>query len=180
MPPIHGAPTYLIPILIVVALMALRMRRMSREQPLKLERLWVAPALVLAAAVAVLWRAPPQGLQWLWIGLGFTIGGDFGWLRGKSMRIAVDPDTHAVTSRGSQAAMALILVLVAIRFGLRAYLAANASTLHLSLAIAGDVFIAFAVGLVCVQRLEMGLRARRLLAQARAAGSHTVIVEGQD
>lgn len=180
MPPVHGVPSYLIPVLIVLALMALRMRRMSRERPLKLERLWISPALMLLATVAVLAQAPPRGLDWLWIALGLAIGGGFGWLRGKTMRIAVDPDTHAVTARGSQAAMALILALVAVRFGLRSYLAANASTLHVSLAVAGDAFIAFALGLVCVQRVEMGLRASRLLAQARAAGSHAVVVEGED
>jgi hypothetical protein len=181
MTPVAGVPySYLIPALIVLAALGLRMRRLSRERPLKLERLWITPALTLAATVAVLAQAPPRGLDWFWIALGLAIGGGFGWLRGKTMRIAVDPDTHAVTFRGSQAAMALILVLVAIRFGLRSYLTANASTLHLSLAVAGDVFIAFALGLVCLQRVEMALRSRRLLARARAAGSHEVITEGED
>ena len=175
---IDGAPSYLIPILIVAAVMALRFRRMSRERPLKLERLWIAPVLMLLATAGVISQPPPKRLDWLWIGVGVAFGGGLGWLRGKAMRIAVDPDTHAVTARGSQAAMALILVLVAARFGMRSYLAANASSLHLSIAMASDIFIAFALGMVCLQRVEMGLRASRLLAQARAAGTHAVIVEG--
>jgi hypothetical protein len=174
-----GHVSYYVPVLIVLAVLALRMRRLGRARPLKLERLWIAPILMLAATVAVIAQAPPHGLDWLWIGLALALGGGFGWLRGETMRIAVDPETHAVTARGSQAAMALILVLVAVRFGLRSYLDANASALHLSLALAGDAFIAFALGLVCMQRVEMGIRAKRLLAQARAAGSTAVITEGE-
>jgi hypothetical protein len=180
MPAHTGLPSYYVVVLVVVVVMALRMRRMSRERPLKLERLWIAPVLVLAATVAVIAQAPPSGLDWLWLALAIVLGGGLGWLRGKTMHIEVDPVTHAVTAKGSQAAMAFIVILVAIRFGLRSYIAANASTLHLSIAMAGDLFIAFALGLVCLQRVEMGLRAQRLLALARAAGSTAVIAEGKD
>jgi hypothetical protein len=175
---IEGLPSYYFVILLVVVVMALRMRRMSRERPLKLERLWIVPALLLFGAGAALVHAPPRGLEWAWIGLGLLVGGGLGWMRGKTMHIAVDPRTHAVTAKGSQAAMVLIAVLVAVRFGLRSYLAANASTLHFSVALATDVSVAFALGLVWLQRIEMGLRAAKLLKQARAAGSTAVVEDG--
>ena len=177
MPPMHGLPSYYVVILVVVVVVALRMRRLSRATPLRLERLWVVPALLLLATGATLASALPKGLDWLWIALGLAIGGGFGWLRGKTMHIEVDPVTHAISAKGSQAAMVFIVILVAVRVGLRSYLAANASALHVSLAVASDTFIAFALGLVCLQRVEMAVRAIRLLAQARAAGSTAVVAE---
>lgn len=178
--PEGAIPSYYYVILLMVVVMALRMRRLSRERPLKLERLWIVPTVLLFATVAVLINAPPHGLDWLWIALAFLVGGGLGWLRGKTMHIAVDPVSHAVSAKGSQWAMVLIVVLVAVRFGLRSYIRDNASTLHLSLAVAGDVFIALALGLVVVQRVEMGLRAVKLLNQARAAGTTAVVEDGRD
>ena len=37
----------------------------------------------------------PHGLGWLWAGL-LAAGAAIGWQRGRSMNIAVDPETHAL------------------------------------------------------------------------------------
>lgn len=83
------------------------------------------------------------------------------------MHIAVDPETHALNQRMSPAAMLFLVVLVALRSGARA-LAENDAALHLDVAAVTDVLIAFALGLFAAQRLEMYLRARRLLREAAA------------
>jgi hypothetical protein len=59
------------------------------------------------------------------------------------------------------------LVLIIVRQGLRL----EASTLGFNLAFVTDLLVVFALGLFAATRLEMYLRARRLLDQARAAGA---------
>jgi len=52
---------YAITIAIIVVVMALRMRRMGQMRPLKLETLWIVPALYLAVAALMFWQLPPRG-----------------------------------------------------------------------------------------------------------------------
>ena len=85
------------------------------------------------------------------------------------MHISVDPETHALNTKASPAAMIFIVALVAIRMFLRGVAMGEASTLHLSVAVITGAFMTFAVGLFGVQRLEMALRANRLLGEARMA-----------
>ncbi len=85
------------------------------------------------------------------------------------MHISVDPETHALNTKASPAAMIFIVAIIAIRFALRGVAMGEASTLHLTVGVITGAFMAFAVGLFGVQRLEMALRATRLLGEARAA-----------
>jgi len=155
--------------LVIIAVIALvlmfRMRRLTQQRPLRLEWLWVTPTLFLIVTMVAAAQSPPVGLDWLWLGVALAIGGGLGWYRGKMMHIAVDPETHALNAKASGAAIAFIIALVAIRYGLR-YLAVGE---RLDAALITDGFLVFAVGLYGVQRLEMWLRARRLLTQARTA-----------
>ena len=63
--------------------------------------------------------------------------------------------------------MLLILALFAVRYGLRSFGTQTASTLHVSALQIADVLMLLAVGIVCTQRLEIALRATRLLSEAR-------------
>jgi len=65
--------------------------------------------------------------------------------------------------------MLLILGIFAARYLLRTLLTADSTFLHVSAIEASDSFLILAVGLVSAQRLEWLIRARRMLAQARAA-----------
>ena len=80
-----------LPILIVVPVLYFRMRRMSRAQPLKLDRLWVRPALFLA--VAAVGAAGADAAQPSGAGAGAA---GFAWLAlaggaGRRGRLAVGP-----------------------------------------------------------------------------------------
>ena len=163
-----GGPSWapLIGIVVLVLVLALRMRRMTRSRPLKVEWLWVTPALLLVLTGVVIAPSPPTGLDWLWLALALVIGGGLGWYRGKMMHIEVDPETHAISTKASAAAMIFLVLLVAIRYGLR-YVALG--EMHLKAVLITDAFMVFALGLYGVQRIEMWLRARRLLDEARAA-----------
>jgi len=151
----------------VALVMALRMRRMRRARQLKVERLWMLPAFYAVLVCLLFWAHPPQGLAWLYALLAFLIGLPIGWWRGKLMHISVDPQTHAVQQQGSQAAMIFILVLVAIRYAARTVAAQVGGSGPNDAYFATDILLALGLGFVVAQRLEMGLRARRLLETAR-------------
>lgn len=159
----------LVGVLVLLAVMGLRLARANTARPLKLEYLWIMPAVLLLMAALLVWQMPPTGLEWLWLALAAGLGGAIGWQRGRMMAITVDPETHTLSQTQSRAAVVFLLAIVAVRFGLREVLTEEASALHLSLAFVTDVFVVFAVGLLGVTRLEMFIRARRLLTAARAA-----------
>lgn len=156
-------------IAVLVVVMGFRFMRANTARPLKLEFLWIMPAYLIAISAFLLWQMPPHGLEWLWLAVAFALGGALGWQRGRMMAISIDPETHALSQTTSRAALFFLLALVAARFVLREVLSQEAQVLHLSIAFITDVFVIFAVGLLGVTRLEMYLRARRLLTQARAA-----------
>ena len=165
----HLSPRTLIVIAVVALLLVWRMRNASRERPLQIERMWITPALLLVVAFLTLTQTPLSGLGWLWLVPAFLVGGAVGFWRGRFTRVSIDPATHAMTSQTSQAGLYLVVGLMAVRIGLRSYLTLEASKLHLDVALVTDSFLMLAVGLVAVQRLEVWIRARRLLKEARAA-----------
>ena len=166
---LHSYIPYLIGGVIFVLIMAWRLRSMSQTRPLRLELLWVTPAVFVALTALTLAPQPPQGIEWAYLGVALAIGGAFGWWRGKLMRITIDPETHALNVRASPAGMIFIVAIIAVRFALRGVAMDQASSLHLSVGVITGAFMAFAVGLFGVQRLEMFLRASRMLGDARAA-----------
>lgn len=158
----------LIGILVVVAIMALRF---SRPRPLKLERLWVRPVIFLVIIASALVGSPPDPspLNLLLLLVGAGAGAAIGWQRGRFMRIAVDPETHDLTSRASPLGMVFIVALLAARVGLRGAMMQPGAVPGLSPAAITDALIVLFGAMMIVQNLEMWLRARRLLADAQAA-----------
>lgn len=155
--------SYAVTALVIAVVFALRWRRMSRVTPLRLERLWIFPALYACIAVALFAGAPPVGWGWLFCLAALAAGAALGWQRGKLMRITIDPVTHQLNQAGSPAALLLIAVLVVVRSGARAALTGD-NMLHLNALAVTDMLVAFSLGLFAVQRLEMYLRATKLLA----------------
>lgn len=160
---------YAITAVILGIVLFFRIRRMSKDRPLKLERLWMLPAMYAVFMVVMYGFFPPAGLTWLYCILATGLGAAAGWWRGRMMRITVVPVSHALNHRPSPAAVLFIFALVAIRAGARQLAAAGEASLHLDAMAITDVLIAFALGLLATQRLEMFLRARRLLGEARAS-----------
>lgn len=155
---------------VVIALVLFfRLRRLTQERRLKLEWMWVMPALMVAAMVALFLQFPPHGSDWLWLGAVLAVGAAIGWWRGKLIPISIDPETHLLNTKPSPAALIFLLALFAARFALRAYLESQASALHISIGLLTDGFVVLAVGLFAVSRAEMALRAWGLLKAARAA-----------
>jgi len=165
---VHPSPySYLIPIVIIAAIMFFRFRSMGKERRLRLERLWIVPAIYFVAAALMFAQMTPHGLGWLWAGLSLGAGATIGWQRGRAMKISVDPETHALNQISSPLAMILIVVLILVRTSLRAATQLEGAAWHLDAILITDCLVAFALGLLSAMRLEMYLRGSRLLAEAR-------------
>jgi hypothetical protein len=166
---VHAQPnplTYLIPVLVILPLLYFRLRRMMKPTPLKLNRMWIRPLIFLAAGGAVLVASPPPASDWFWFALAALLGAVLGWQWGKLMAIHVDPENGTLMTRGSQAALVLMGLLIVVRFGLRAGVGMESAALHLDATMITDLFIVFGATLFGLRGLEMFLRARRVLAGA--------------
>ena len=157
--------TAALPFVIIAVVLALRFRSMSRERPLKLGSLWIVPVvyLLLAGSMVVTLTPPPLGWGLLLAGLGIGVG--VGWHRGKLIRISHDPQTGELRQKASPIAMLLLVALVILKLGARAIFGDTAAAHPSSSAmLLTDAFLGFALGLLSATRLEIYLRARRLLA----------------
>jgi len=166
----HPAPwlSYVIPTVIIALVLALRLRRMSRGSRLRLERLWIVPALYAALAATLLRSTPPAGIAgWTIVSVALAVGAAIGWQRGRTIRISVDRDTHELNQRASPLTMLLLVGLILVRMALRTAAAAESAAWHLDAALVTDAFVAMALGLLTLTRLEMYLRGQRLLTEAR-------------
>ena len=165
-PPGAGIWVYLVPVLII----GLVILRNARARHLKVERLWISPVLLLVlTATTFSQQHMPTSIMIAGDVAALALGATLGWWRGRFTKITVNSETHDLTSQASPVGMVLILAIMVIRQGVRSYATANAGALHVSVVEVTDAFLLLAVGLVCAQRLEMALRANRLLTEARAA-----------
>lgn len=156
--------SYIVTAIVVALVLSFRLRGMRRARRLRLETLWIVPALYLLAAASILWQFPPHGIQILWLAVALLVGAVIGWRRGASMRITIDPQTHALNQQASPAAMLFVVLLVVARQGLRY----EARSMGFDVGAVTDLLVMFALGLFSATRAEMYVRARRLLASARS------------
>jgi len=150
---------YVVSAIIICTVLFFRFRSMRRTRKLQLERLWIVPALYALVTASVLYQSMPSGIQWLYVAVALAFGGLLGWRRGALMRINIDPETHELNQQASPAAMLFILVLIVIRQGLRM----EASEMGFNVAFLTDLLVVFALGLFTATRVEMFLRAKRIL-----------------
>lgn len=155
----------------IVAVVLVRFLWRAKPRPLRIERMWITPSLILAGVVlSFAVQAPPHLPLLIAEVIALAVGSGLGWWRGATTRITIDPGSHELTSQSSAIGMALIAAVILLRIGQRDYAASHASAWKVTPIEIADVSLLFAAGLVCVQRLEMWLRVRRLLAAARSGG----------
>jgi hypothetical protein len=165
-PPNAPAWAALIP-LVVIGLVILRNARARR---LRVESLWISPVLILAlVGLSLSQQGLPTPLM-LAMDIGaLVVGAGLGWWRARFTKITVDPATHQLTSQASPVGMLVILGIFALRYGVRMYASESAGAMGVSANAVADAALVISVGLVCAQRLEIALRATRLLNAARAS-----------
>jgi hypothetical protein len=168
-PPGSSLANNLIPLGIVFLVVILRN---SRARSLKIERLWVLPAVYMAMLVSALYAEPPPVtvLSIAILVLSFLIGAGIGWQRGRFTQVHIHPETGDLSSRASPIGLIFIFAIVAVRLVGRNFLATHASGLHLPILAVTDGFFVLAVAMLSVQRLEVWMRASKMLAEAKAAG----------
>lgn len=150
---------YFVPALIVLVVVGIRLWRMRGARRLRLETLWVLPAIYIAFVIGLFATHPPTAAGWAASVVALLVGGGIGWYRGTMMRITVDPETHRLSQQASPLAVLLLLGLILVR---RVAMAEMGDA-----QIVIDALMAFALGLIAATRIEMFLRARRLLRDAR-------------
>jgi hypothetical protein len=166
-----GTAQILVPLITVAVLAVILWRRNSRPRQLRIERLWIRPllfALIVSATLAAT-PFPLDPLSLIVLAIALAVGAALGWQRGRFMHIDVHPETHDITSRVSPVGMIFILAILALRLLLRGAALESRSTLGLPAAAITDGLILLLGAMIIAQSLEMWLRARRLLDEARAA-----------
>jgi len=158
----------LLPIVLVVVVLTLRLRSMSKVRPLKPERMWVLPLALVVLAGVTIWAHPPSPAG---MAIGFfalIVGGFLGWQRGRFIHIERNAN-GGLTQKASPAALILLVVIIGIRYAVRAYFGASPDAhgqMSEQALIATDALLLFAVGLIAMTRVELAIRARRILARA--------------
>lgn len=155
----------------LLALVAFVLWRNRRPRRLRAERLWIVPALVtVGVGVGVVQGRPPIDYHWVDVVLSLLavgLGALAGWRRGKFMRIALNPETEAVTTQSSPAGVLFLIALLVVRRALQFEVETGAVPLPFKPAALIEPLLYFAAATVLVKRLEMWLRVRGLLAEAR-------------
>lgn len=155
----------LLPILVVVVVVGLRLRSMSKEQPLKSQRLWVLPAILVVLGAVSLFANPPSLAGWAICATTFVIGGVLGWHRGKMIRVWRDEKSGQLMQKASPAAMFLLLGIISVRYVLRAYFGANPTAdghMDARTLLVTDALLTFAIGLIAATRAELAIRSKQL------------------
>jgi hypothetical protein len=161
---------------VIVALLSFRIMRARKPRPLKVNLLWVAPAIIAvvfgALTAMMLYAGRPIGTTAMAAMAASLVGGAaIGWWRGKFTHIAVDAESGSVTAQATSMGFIVLAVLLVVRLGLRfVFLKDVPPQAPLSMQVNAG-FMLFAIGLLCVASLEMWTRAKKLLAQAKGAAA---------
>ena len=163
-------PHTLWPSLVGLLLIALVVRRSLRVRKLRPDRMLMLPGIVVLVALFLLAQDPPhEPLTIAVLAAAVLLGAAIGWHRGKLTRISHDPADGSFTAAPSTAAVVLILLVFALRYGVKLWLAASPGGRHGHEAeLATNALLISSVGLIAAQRVEMVIRCRKLMAEAAA------------
>jgi len=163
--------TYLVAFIVIALVMGLRIWRGSRARKLKVERMWIRPAIILVFLGLSIYGQPPPLTAPVLIGLGVAIAAGFalGWFRGRWVKVSIDPVTHDLTSKASPWSMLIFLGLMVARMGARFVLREEHDVAGIPVAVIIDALTLFYAGNVVGLQVEVWMRAKKLLADAIAA-----------
>ena len=162
--PIHQTwLTAILPFVIIAVVVALRLKSMSRERPLKLGNLWIVPGVYVLLVGWMFFALPPTPAGWALMAAGLVAGAMVGWHRGKLIRIDRN-ECGELRQQASPIAMLLLVALIVLKLGARAIFGEAAATQPGSAAmLLTDAFIGFALGMLSATRVELYLRGKRIL-----------------
>jgi hypothetical protein len=165
---------------IAILIIAWRMRRATKGRPLKPNRLWIRPAvLVVIVGLMLLHPAPITLRNVAIVGGALAVGVGLGYFLASHQHLTIDPATGAITSKLSPVGVLLFLALIAVRYAVRFATVGDGETGHLSgpqldaMLVYTDAALFFALGLVSAQSWEIWRRAKALLTEAGAGKAST-------
>lgn len=161
----------LIPLIVIAIMLPVILLKNRKPRTLRPQWMWVLPLLITLLIGFGLWvmsRIDPahavfSPLDWLVMTLALVLGSVLGWQRGRMTTIMREPD-GVLKAQASPIGLILLVGLVVARQAVRPWLETHAGDWHVSPVAIQDAFLLFALGLVVVQRIEMWIRARRILA----------------
>lgn len=165
-------PQQYIPLISIAVAMGIILLRNQKPRTLRPQFMWVTPAIIVVAIGLGLWgmsqapglsHAPFDAVAWLIIAVGLILGCVAGWWRGKMVTIEKEHD-GTLKAQASPLGIVLIVLLLVSRQAVRSWLEANAAGWHVNALAIQDAFMVFVVGMIVMQRVEMFIRARRVLA----------------
>ncbi|MBX3476872.1 MAG: DUF1453 family protein [Brevundimonas sp.] len=165
-------PQQYIPLGAVAVMLPLVLLRNRRPRTLRPQWMWVAPAIIVPLMGLAIWGTSMQPgvahasfgpLDWLILAMGLVLGAAAGWQRGRMMTIEKHSD-GALKAQASPLGLILIVLLLFGRRALGAWLEPHAASLGLSAIAVADAFLLFVAAMIVLQRIEMYVRARRILA----------------
>ena len=162
-----------LPFAIFALVMLLRFRSLNRARPLKVATLWIFPAVILALVSFALYGMHPPLKGWLLFAAGIAVGALLGAQRARMMRLHIEGQgaEARVMMRQSMAALVMILAIFALRRVLFSGMSpATGAHPDAGALLVTDAMLGFAAGVVCVQRVVLWMRARKLVAQHRTGG----------
>lgn len=166
------APQQFVPLLILPIVLVLFVLKNRRKRALKPNQLWIMPTMVLPLIGLGVWgmsqnprieHTPFGPDAWAVLLIGLVLGGLAGWYRGKTITIEKEAD-GTLKSRASPLGLILLVGLFASRRLLEPVIESHAAQWHLNALAVADAFLLFAMGLIVMQRVEMYIRAKRVLA----------------
>ena len=106
-----------LPLAVPIAVFVLVLLRNRRARRLRLQLLWIMPALFVVIAVALFAQGPaPGALELAAMAACLAAGAALGWTRGRSMEITVDLATRAILTKASPWGIVLLLAFFVLRF----------------------------------------------------------------
>ncbi|WP_374386888.1 DUF1453 domain-containing protein [Brevundimonas sp.] len=164
------SPQQLIPLAVIPVAIVLVLLRNRRKRVLRPHLLWVVPAIVGPLILLGVWgssravgAAPFGAGAWAILLVGGVLGGVAGWWRGETITIEKEPD-GSLRSQASPLGLVLVVALFAFRGVLRPLIESHAAQWRLNALAVTEAFLVFALALIVLQRVEMYIRARRILA----------------
>ena len=168
----HQFLPYIVPLLLI----GLVLRRTTRARTINPGRMWIAPVIYGALAVSALLAGPFPGLLFLAIFIVAVLAGaGLGYFRAIHQTLTVDPETGKVTSQPTTIGAILVLVLFAVRFGIKSAFPDLSNHAHASNDVTqgANALLLFTVAMLIAQAVFLRNRTRPLLEAHAAASSAT-------
>lgn len=145
--------------------------RNMKPRRLRLEMMWVRPAIVMIAAACFLifYPFPHQPYALLAILAAAFLGTVIGFLRGRMVRVSVDPETHTAMSQASPLGVGLILLIIGARYFLSSTAGTRSGHFDANAMLITDALLVFGAGVVGVTGLEVWMRANKMVNDSRRA-----------